>query len=233
MSQQTFTPGGTQVAEPPAPVLPAGDSDNQADDNRRKLMLVGAGVGVLVLVIVAFFLLKGGGSSSADNFVIAHHTPKGAAAAPAQPPVVKLPKHVKVPVGRDPFKPLYTAPVAAAAGTTTATGTTAGTTSTTSSTGTTTTTTSSGSTTTAPTAAPTFHPVWVKLKAITATTASFDVGFSNGKTLKVVGYSAVKPAHAFAATFELLSVRNGVATLKYGDGSPFSLDRTHATMVVG
>lgn len=225
MSQQTFTPGGTQVAEPPAPVLPEGDSVPSGDDNRRKLMVVGAAVGVLVLAIVAFFLLKGGGSSSSDNgFVVPHHVPKAAAAA-AQPPVVKLPRHVTAPVGRDPFKALYVAPVAAAPGSTT----TGGTTSTT--TGGTTTTTTGGSTTPTTTTTPTYHPVWVQLKSVTATSATFDVGLSNGKTLKAVRYSGVKPLHTFR-TFELLSIHSGVVTVKYGDGTPFQLDKSRNTMVV-
>src|SRR5436305_9752409 len=110
MSQQTFTTGGTQVAEPPAPVLPEGESVPSGDDNRRKLMMVGAAVGVLVLAIVAFFLMKGGSSPSSDNapFQIVHHPKAAAPAAPAR--VVKLPKHVAAPVGRDPFKALYTQP---------------------------------------------------------------------------------------------------------------------------
>ena len=66
MSQQTFTPGATQVAEPPAPFLPEGETAPSGDDNRRKLMIVGAAVGVLVLAIVAYFLLKGGSSATED-----------------------------------------------------------------------------------------------------------------------------------------------------------------------
>ena len=228
MSQQTFTPGGTQVAEPPAPVLPEGESVPSGDDSRRKLMVVGAAVGVLVLAIVAFFLLKGGGSSSSDNgFVVPHHVPKAAPAA--QAPVVKLPRHVSVPVGRNPFKVLYTPPTTGgpAGSTTTAGGTTSTTTS-----GTPTTTTTGGSTTPTTTTTPTYSPVWVQLKSVTASSATFDVGLSNGKTLKAVRYTGVKPMHSFR-NFELLSIHNGVVTVKYGDGTPFQLDKTHNTMVVG
>jgi hypothetical protein len=223
MSQQTYNPGGTQVAEPPAPVLPLGDSGS-AGDNRRKLTIVGAVVGVLVLAIVAYFLMKGGSSPASSNssFVPAHHHPSAPAAA--QPPVVKLPKHVAAPVGRDPFKALYVAPADAAPGTTT------GATQPTQSAGGTTTTTSGGTTST--TTTPTYHPVWVQLKAVSSTAASFNVGYSNGKTLKALLYSGVKPLHSFASSFELLSIRSGVVTVKFGDGSPFKLDRTHNTMVV-
>jgi hypothetical protein len=228
MSQQTFTPGGAQVAEPPAPVLPEGESVPSGDDNRRKLMVVGAAVGVLVLAIVAFFLLKGGGSSStSESAWTPPHKTHTTTPVAAKPPVVKLPKHVAAPVGRDPFKVLYTAPVAAAAGSTSTTG---GTTTTTT-TGGTTTTTSGGSTTPTTTTTPTYHPVWVQLKSVTATAATFDVGLSNGKTLKAVRYSGIKPLHTFR-TFELLSIHNGVVTVKYGDGTPFQLDKSHNTMVV-
>ena len=223
MSQQTIN---TQVAEPPAPLLPGDDSGSAADGNRRKLQIVGAAVGVLVLAIVGFFLLKGGGTPATDTATfVPHHSHK--AAAPAQPPVVKLPKHVAAPVGRDPFKALYTAPVAATTGTTTpATG---GTTSTT----TTPTTTTTGGTTTAPAPKPTYHPVWVQFKSISGNTATFDVGYSNGKTLKAVRYTGIKPLHTFASSFELLSIHNGVVTVKYGDGTPFQLDKSHNAMVVG
>ena len=225
MSQQTFTSGGTQLAEPPAPVLPSSDAGNGGDDNRRKLAIVGAAVGVLVLGIVAFFLLKGGGSAGTQDqtFTVTHHPTKSVPAA--APPVVKLPKHVAAPVGRDPFKALYVAPAAAPAGATTSTSSTTQT----STGGTTTTPTGSGGTTST---TPTYHPVWVQLHSFTTSTATFDVGYSNGKTLKAVRYSAVKPLHNFASSFELLSIRNGTVTVKYGDGSPFQLDRTRNTMVV-
>jgi hypothetical protein len=226
MTQQTFTPGGVRVAEPPAPILPEGNIDG-GGDNRRKLQMVGAAAGVAVLAIVAFFLLKGGGSPATDKAMVVPHHPPKVAAAPAQPPVVKLPKHVAAPVGRDPFKALYTAPVAAAPGTTSASSSTS-TTPATGGTTPTTTTTGTGTTTTTPT----YHPVWVQLKSFTTTAATFDVGYSNGKTLKAVRFSGIKPLHTFGSHFELLSIRNGVVTVKYGDGSPFQLDRSHNTMVV-
>jgi hypothetical protein len=225
MSQHTFSPGATQVAEPPAPILPESEVTG-GDADRRKLMVVGAAVGVLVLAIVAFFLMKGGSSNNLNSGFVAVHHPAPAAAAPAKAPVVKLPRHVAAPVGRDPFKALYTAPVAAAAGTTPASTST-----TTPSTGGTTTTTS-GSTTPTTTTTTTYHPVWVQLKSFTTTAATFDVGYSNGKTLKAIRFSGIKPLHTFGRSFELLSIRNGVVTVKFGDGSPFHLDRSHNTMVV-
>jgi len=229
MSQQTFTPSGTQVAEPPAPVLP-GDAGGTGDDNRRKLMVVGAAVGVLVLAIVAFFLMKGGSSNKDASFTPSPIQHSGIAAAPAKPAVVKLPRQVSAPVGRDPFKALYVAPAAGPAG-----GSASSTTTQSSSSGTSSTTTTAGGTTTSTTttAKATYHPVWVQLKGVPTTSATFVVGYSNGKTLKAVQYSLVKPLRTFAGSFELLSIRNGEATLKYGDGSPFTLDSKHNFMVVG
>lgn len=227
MSQQTFSSGATQVAEPPAPVLPEGDFGDNGDDSRRKLMIVGALAGVLVLAIVAFFLLKGGSSSGDNGAFVAPHHPTKAAPAAAQPRVIKLPKRVVTPVGRDPFKALYVAPVAGG-GATSGTGTSTPTTTS----GGPTTTTSGGTTTTPPAAKVTYHPVWIQLRAVTATTATFDVGYSNGKTLKAVRYSGIKPLHTFATRFELLSIRKGVVNVKFGDGSPFQLDKSHNTMVV-
>src|SRR5207248_2659072 len=148
--------------------------------------------------LAAFFLLKGG-SSSGTSGALPPLPPRAHTAVPAaQPPVVKLPKHVAAPVGRDPFKPLYTAPVAAAPGG-------APSTSTTSTSTTTTPTTTTGGTTTATAPKATYHPVWVQFKAISGSTATFDVGFSNGKTLKAVRYTGVKVLHTFAGSFELLS----------------------------
>lgn len=231
MSQQTVNFGGTAVAEPPAPVLPGGDAETGGADNRRKLMVVGAAVGVLVVAIIAFFLLKGGSGSSASDagFVPPHHHHAAAATAP-QPKSVTLPRHVAAPVGRDPFKPLYVAPAtvpsAAAASSSTTTST---------STSTTSTSTGSGSTSTSSTTS--YHPVWVELHSITSTTATFDVGYSNGKTLRAVRYSGVKaPAPGsrttFAGSFALLSIRSGSAVVQYGDGTPVRLDTTHNFMVV-
>ena len=228
MTQETVAFGATQVAEPPAPLLPVND-EGQASDNRRKLMIAAGVGGALVLAIVAFFLLKGGGSASSDNaFVVPHHKAP-APAAPAASKPVKLPKHVKAPVGRDPFKALYVAPVAAPAG-----AAAAGSTTTTS--GSTTPTTSTTGTTTTTTSAPKYKPVWVQLKGVTGSTVTFIVGYSNGKSLKALRYSVTaSTTHAvsFAGLFALESLRNGVATVKFGDGSPFQLDRTHNVMVVG
>lgn len=230
MSQPTFSPGATQVAEPPVPLLPAADDRAAGDDNRRKLMIVAAAAGVVVLAIVAFFLMKGGSASTGDSATLPPRHHHAAPVVAAQPPsAVKLPKHVNAPVGRDPFKALYVAPatagVGAAPGTTGAPGTT-------SSTPPSTTTTSGGTSSTTTPTATAYHPVWVQLRWLSASSATFDVGYSNGKTLKAVRFALVKPLHTFGSRFELLSIRTGVVTVKYGDGSPFQLDKSRNTMVV-
>lgn len=222
MSQQSFSGPGTAVAEPPAPILPVGfDDEDGGNDNRRKLMIVGAALGVLVLAVVAFFLLKGGGSSpSSDSFAVPthHHAPK-TAAAPANPGAVTLPKIVTNAGGKDPFKPLYvppaakpSAPVQSATTPTTLTTVPAG---------------STGGTTTAP--APAYAPVWIELVSVSGTkSATFTVGYSNGKSLRTSTFSNVlAPTNSlrtdFGGVFSLLSIQDGQATVQFGDGSPFDL----------
>src|SRR4051795_4740590 len=122
MTEQTFPAGGTAVAEPPLPALPLDGGEVADDGSRRKLLLVGAALGVLVLALAAFFLMKGGSDTTATSSspVLPHHV----AAAPAKAhhgkatKPLKLPKSYKGNVGKDPFKPLYTAPVAAPSGST-------------------------------------------------------------------------------------------------------------------
>jgi hypothetical protein len=225
MTQQTFSGSGVAMAEPPAPILPAGMDDEDGGDSRRKLLIVGAVLAVLVIGVVAFFLLKGGGSSASSDssFVVPHHKTV-APAAPGHQAAVKLPKVVAAPAGRDPFKALYTAPVAApsapAKGGSTPTTTTTpppvtvpnG---------------SSGGTVAPPTAA--FAPVWIQLSRVNgASSATFVVGYSNGRSLRTTTYTNIAaPTHSlrteFGNVFSLLSVQDGEATVQFGDGSPFDL----------
>ncbi|MDQ1696108.1 MAG: hypothetical protein QOJ03_1461, partial [Frankiaceae bacterium] len=125
MTEQTVPFGSTAVAEPPAPMLPTGFDDEGDDGNRRKLAVVGALLGVVVLLVAAFFMLKGGGSDPNGSPVPSGHVPAGSTGSTgghATKPVT-LPKPYKGAVGRDPFKALYEAPVAAPAA---GTGTTSG-----------------------------------------------------------------------------------------------------------
>lgn len=223
MSQQIFSGPGTAVAEPPAPILPAGyDDEDGGNDNRRNLAIVGAVLGVLVLVVVAFFLLKGGGSSASSDSSFAvptHHAAKPAAAAPKAPAAVTLPKVVNNPGGKDPFKPLYVAP-APKPTTAPANAPSAPTTTTNIPTG-------SSTGTTAPAVA-SYAPVWIELVSVSGTkSATFVVGYSNGKSLRTSKYTVAAPTNSlrtdFGNVFSLLSIQDGEATVQFGDGSPFDL----------
>jgi hypothetical protein len=225
MSQQIFSGPGTAVAEPPAPILPPGFEDEDGgNDNRRNLIVVGAALGVLVLAVVAFFVLKGGGSpASNDSFTAPVHHPAKAAPAGHAPTAVTLPKVVTAPVGKDPFKPLYVAPKpATSAPAKTATTTTPATSPTT--------TVPAGTSggTTAPAAA-SYAPVWIELVSVNGTkSATFVVGYSNGKSLRTTTYKSVAaPTNSlrtdFGSVFSLLSIQDGEATAQFGDGSPFDL----------
>lgn len=242
MTEQTYSSGGTAVAEPPAPLLPASYDEEPENANRQKLMVVGAVVGVLVLLVVVFMLMKGGGSAGdSDSFVPPTHAsqPSKDSAADASNPV-RLPKSFKGHVGRDPFNALVD-PAAAAA--TTSDSTTSSTTQPTDSTSTTTSTTSTSTdsgTTTAPvtttTKTPTYKPVWIKLTNVTSKAATFDIGYSNHKSLKVLDFKVKAPdgdtPRIFAKNFALLRIRDGLVAVQFGDGSPFILDMQRNVMIV-
>lgn len=240
MTEQMFpVGGGTALAEAPGP-FQAPEDDSVAGDNRKKLLVVAVAAGLLVAVVAAYFLMKSGGSANTSGGFVpgAHHGLVGGTAAnkgtSANPPAAKpvtLPRQVAAPEGRNPFKPLYVVPTAPAAGTSSSSTTqqSAGTAPAT--------TTSSSSSSSSSSTAPTYHPVWIELRSVTSTAASFIVGYSNGKTLRSTSYSNVKApvsgkTTVFASSFSLLSVHSGVATLRFGDGSPFALDMQRNYMVV-
>jgi hypothetical protein len=244
MTEQHPSFGGVAVADPRTTTSPLDlGAEGAPDDNRRKLALVGAVVAVLVVLIAAFFMLKSKGGS-ADNTALPPHivppatsgqsgTTSGTTAAAAPKPI-KLPKPFAGVVGRDPFKALYVPPApkdtsaptgaasnpVAAAPPTTVTST-GGSTSTPPSTGTT-----GGS----PTVGSNFDPVWVELVHVTGTkSATFVVGYSNGKKTTQVTYTADAPQDSsrtvFGRVFSLLSIQNGTATVQMGDGTPFDLSK--------
>jgi hypothetical protein len=246
MTEHTVPMAGTALAEPPAPVLPPGAEDDAADaGNRRKLLLVGGALGAVVVLLAAYFLLKGGSDTPATSSspLLPHHV----AAAPAKTghhakttKPVKLPTAFKGNVGRDPFKPLYVAPLAPAAGSgagtstpgqTDSSGTGGSTSSTDGSTGSTT-----GSNGGSTTHAPVYRPIWLQLRKISDHTAVFAIGFSNRHSLKVFRFTVKAPkgnsGTVFAKSFSLLSLSGHVATVQYGDGTPFLLDLQHNTMIV-
>jgi hypothetical protein len=229
MTEQMVPMGGTAVAEPPAPVLPMDAEESGDAASRKKLLVVAAALAVLVVAVAGYFLTKGG-SASNDSFTPPKHGVPAAPAAAhhhanaAKP--LKLPKAYKGHVGRDPFKPLYTAPVAAPSKAPT-TGTTTGT-----STGTSTGTGNPTGTTTGttPTVRP-FRPVWVELIRTNGTrSATFVVGYGNGKSFitktfqnVVVPKAGSTSGTTFANRFALLSIQNGEATVQFGDGTPVDI----------
>jgi hypothetical protein len=232
MTEQNTSYGATAVATPPAPPLAPEYDDTTDGGSRNKLLAVGAAAGVLVLLIVAFFLMKGGGSGTDPEFGVAPPAPPQSAGKDAGKPAadkpVTLPKTYKNAVGRDPFKALYVEPVKAPTETTDG------------STGTDTTvppavsvppTTSTDGTSTDTTAPPSasYAPVWVALESVQGTkSATFLVGYSNGKKAKQVRFSdVVAPTRTlqtqFASVFALLSIQDGTVTVQFGDATPFDL----------
>jgi hypothetical protein len=107
MTVDTFAP----PAE--APVEEAGRS-------RRTVLVAGGAAAALVLGGGGYFLLSGGSDSTPESAapISLPHAVRPAAKAPAKPaakkPVVKVPATSTVPLGRDPFRALYIAPVATA-----------------------------------------------------------------------------------------------------------------------
>jgi hypothetical protein len=73
--------------------------------------------------------------------------------------------------------------------------------------------------------------VWVELVRTSGTkSATFVVGYSNGKSLITKTFSNVLAPKAgstsgttFAKRFALLSVQNGEATIQFGDGTPMDI----------
>jgi hypothetical protein len=228
MTETSILPISSDNAEPPVGSQPPEDG-NAAGANRRKLLIVGGAAGAVVVAVAAFLLLHGGSSPAPAAAPVPHGTFK-AAAAPAthkstgksKAKTTTLPKKAKANPGRNPFIPLYTAPVT--------TGTAAGPTTTVSSAPST----GTGTTpvTTNPTPAPTSNnglgnPTYIQLLTTKGTTqAKFQVGYPHHKFKR---YNVDAPAPGsnsgtvFGSIFALLSVKNGIATVQVGDGAPFQL----------
>jgi hypothetical protein len=100
------------------------ESEDSTGD-KKKVLLVG-GLAAAVLVGAGGFFLLSGGDAEEDTFVLPKRPAQvaPAAAKPAAKAVAKVPVTYAAPVGRDPFRALYTVPAAAAGGGTTTGGTT-------------------------------------------------------------------------------------------------------------
>jgi hypothetical protein len=238
MTEQTTPFGGTAVAEPPTALLPTAFDEVGDEGNRRKLAIVGAALGVVVLLVAAFFLLKGGGGDTATGPVpAASHPAPGAAtgtqagntAGTAAKPIA-LPKPFRGNIGRDPFVPLAKVPTQADAAdkaptvkvdastpTTNTPPATGGATVPTTPSG------SNGGSTAV--AGDSTAPLWVELDSVSKGSATFRIMYSDQVAI-VYQHVAVPKAGGqtvFGQLFALLSVHNGTASVKYGDGTPFTV----------
>lgn len=246
MTEQTSF-GGLAVADPRTATPTPDFTDESTGNDRRKLAIVGAVAAVVVVLIAAFFLMKGSGGSTTTPAATSAAPPASTAGAgttgaakPAK--AVKMPKSFAGVIGRDPFKPLYVAPASKSdgsgspAGSTTTPDTTGGTTTvpvTTPTTGGTTTPTtgSTGSSGSLTGVGTNYVPVWVELVRVDGTkSATFVVGYTNGKRSRTVTYSDITAPTStvrtvFAKIFSLLSIQSGTATVQVGDGTPFDLKR--------
>ncbi|MDP3711842.1 MAG: hypothetical protein Q8R60_05080 [Mycobacteriales bacterium] len=104
------------------PFADQADSVEESGDDKKKLLLVGGVAAAVLLGGGAFFLTSGGDAEEEAFFVPKRPAKVAPAAAPKTP--AKLPVVFAAPVGRDPFRALYTAPTgggaaAPAGGTTT------------------------------------------------------------------------------------------------------------------
>jgi hypothetical protein len=117
MSESSFPFQGTSVADGPADF-------EEASSNRRTVLIL-AVVGILVLGALAYFFVFAGGDEPTDTSLPTRRstgvqsTPTPTPSVPAK---VKAPKLSKKALGRDPFKRLVVAPVAAAVTDTSGTG---------------------------------------------------------------------------------------------------------------
>lgn len=91
------------------------DSFEESSGDSKKLLLVG-GVAAAVLLGGGAFFLTSGGDAEEEAFSIPKRPAKVAPAAAAPKTKAKLPVVFAAPVGRDPFRALYTAPTTSVGG---------------------------------------------------------------------------------------------------------------------
>jgi hypothetical protein len=232
MTETSILPVASDSSQPPNGDFDGADDDGAAGANRRKLFIAGGVAGAAVLVVAAFMLLHGGSSaSSAGTGAVPHGTVKAPVAAAGTHASgagtkTRLPKKSKVQAGRDPFAPLFSAPVT--------TGTAVGTTTTVGSSPAPVPTVSAPvagptpvPTPTAPAAGPLGNPKYLQLLSTKGThSATFRVGYKNHKfkQFRVTAPSAgATTGTVFALDFALISVKSDIATVQIGDGPPFQL----------
>ena len=111
----TTSPFGTPVTDaPPAPVTTV---EEVAEPKRRNVIILGAVAGALAVGAGAYFLLFAGGSDPVVGAApVTPRTPRVVASAPAKAPAAPPIKKYVARKSRNPFLPLVSVPVAAAAG---------------------------------------------------------------------------------------------------------------------
>jgi hypothetical protein len=245
MTETSLLPG-VDANDSGAGLLP-GQPENEPSDggNRRRLIIIGVIAGVIILAAAAYMLLHKSGGSAAPSGAVPHGTPQHAAPAKhkasghsaskgsksSKPAANAVPKTAKQQGVVDPFAPLITAPVQTTGGPTSTTTVPASTGSTSTSTGSTTTGSTSTSSTSKP-AGPT--PQWIQLMSVSGTTATFDVGYPHHtfRRYHVQAPSAsARQGTVFDRVFALISIKNGAATVQFGDGTPFVLETGVAHVV--
>lgn len=244
MTQSVFSTTEPAVPAPRAPedVPAAAPEIEESAGSHRKQVLAGvAAAVVLVAGGAGYLLLHSSGPPATPALVPTHHAhsapPSGSFNASAFP---SLPQAFSGPVGRDPFQPLVTPPVAASSGATGSTTTTnvtspVGTGSGTATSGATgsapTTGSATGTGTTTTTAA---APDWIDLDSVaggsTPTSATFFVHLTNGEV--VVFQNVPAPAQgkltAFGPGFSLEGLRSGFAVVQFGSAPPFDVMQGYA-----
>jgi len=219
--------------------MPPVAADDVADNKRKPVMLAGGLAAVLLLGGGGYLLLGGGGGSSDTASVTPIHRGVRRVVTPAVKPVVApkavttvkkatiLPAASNVSLGRDPFIALYVQPVAAAAGTTPATGTTAtGTTATgTTATGTTSTTSTTPTTTTTIPTATTSYPIVLKsIVKVTGGGRSYTFAYA-GITKKVLNGQRFGKYGELVVLGNTTNTSNAItgAILQVGDDEPVTV----------
>jgi hypothetical protein len=203
----------------PTGTPPGPTGDEGGPDRRRYVLLALIGAAVVLVAGAGYFLMFRHSSPPARTALTPHATaPTVPGARPASAggsgthhhTAATLPRPYSGQLGRDPFSPLYVAPaVSSAPSTAPSTG-------------------GGGTPAPRPSSPPAVAtPVWVELDSYGATWATFRVAYSNNLTyvwqdVRIPSSADPKPS-VFAHDFELLSLRNGVATVVMGDGAPFQL----------
>lgn len=239
MTQSMFSTTEPAVPAPRAPedVTTASVEMDESPDSHRKQVLAGvAAAVVLVAGGAGYLLLHSSGTPATPALVPTHHAhsapPSGSFNASSFP---SLPQAFSGPVGRDPFQPLVTPPVAASSGATgptttnvtnpvsTGAGTaTSGATGSAPATGTGTTTTTAAA------------PDWIDLDSVaggsTPTSATFFVHLTNGEVVVFQNVPAPPQgkATAFGPGFSLEGLQSGFAVVQFGSAPVFDVMQGYA-----